>query len=1046
MKKLLGSLAALIILATSGLVFGAEKTMPLPDFTKGDKPDASAESYSLHLGARGIPNSIQKLDKDGQIYVCSVSKDHQNGPLQVGDVILGVNDTLFTGNVIETLRAAVAAAPKRSKEGKLSVIRWRKGVRETVDYIFPVVKAPDLTVAANRFAVDRSFTYNLGPTGMRGWIWTQWETYNSDTSTAGKPWQILVTSVGKDTPAAAAGILPNDVILGVKAGGGAVSLFTKDARKSLGLAIGDAEAANGVLKLLINREGVATNQTYTLQLKLTNLAYSATAPYNCPKSARILADAVKVISNKPFKSSGIANQVLGLAKLAAGITNDELKTYAHSMCPATGSLQPRVSYSSWSWAYANIFLTEYFLMTGDTSVKDGILEWSRSLAEAQDMYGMMGHYFTENRHDGTHGSAWGYGPMHACSIPAGVSLVLAKKCGIVHPELDPAIDRLGKYESYYVDKGGLPYGEHAPELQSYRANGGRHAMAAMFFGLQGNKPTQTEYFTRMNMAEYNGMECWHCGGDPNYIWGWIAANLGGTKALASRFEQMRWYVDLARRCDGSFVSDAYDQGFDGVKNGDYWDPNLGYQYELDATSLYVLLFSVPDRRIYLTGRNPNPANELSAAAVSNAIWAGHLESTVNGYTTNQLLGYFGEYDPCVRWSVAQTLAAKPDSANLVPKLIEMTNNADPRVREASCQALGTIKNPAAIPALVARLRDPDMGVRWKAGGALQGFDAAATTAPYLTDIMKAFIANGSLDQYSIDWADPLREANNRLSALLFNQRPGDTLTAPTDLLYEAVKVGLAQPDGAGRGNLARFLDNLTWTDVQTLAPNIVEAAKDPPPADRMFGADFPIYAINTLAKHNVAEGIPLAVRIADKYVLYNGIGQEIVGEALKVLSNTYRGSAKEALPALHTMASWAPDRWTKDVQSAIHSIQTNPGPALVNFKKITTITATPPALKWPAATAKLACSVTDLNKGIPRYHWSKLSGDGTVTFSVNDSTAASTCTATFSAPGTYVLQVACDDGSILDSTTWNWGYQPEGSKNYTHIIGAVYGNITVKVE
>ena len=882
---------------------------------------------------------------------------------------------------------------------------------------------------------------------MRGWIWTQWSTYNSDTSTADKPWQILVTSVGKDTPAAAAGILPNDVILGVKAGGGAVSLFSKDARKSLGLAIGDSEAANGVLKLLINREGVDTNKTYTLQLQVTNLAYSATAPYNCPKSARILADATKVISNKPFKSPGIANPVLGLAKLAAGITNDELKTYANSICPATGSLQPRVSYSSWEWAYNNLFLTEYFLRTGDTRVKDGILEWSRSLAEAQDMYGMMGHYFTENRHDGTHGSAWGYGPMHACSIPAGVSLVLAKKCGIVHPELDPAIDRLGKYVSYYVDKGGLPYGEHSPELNFIRANGGKDAMAAMFFGLQGNKPTQTEYFTRMNMAEFNGMECWHCGGDANYIWGWIAANLGGPKALASRFEQMRWYVDLARRCDGSFVSDAYDQGFSGAKSGEYWDPNLGYQYNLDATGLYVLLFSVPDRRIYLTGRDPNPANTLSAAAVTNAIWAGHLESTVNGYTSDQLLGYFGEYDPYVRWSVAQTLAAKPDSANLVPKLIAGTTHANPRVREASCQALGTIKKTDAIPALVARLRDPDMGVRKKAGEALLGFDAAATTAPYLTDIMKAFIANGSLDQYAIDWADPMRMANNSLSALLFQQRPDDTLTAPKDLLYEAIKVGLAQPDGYGRGNLARFLTKLTLEQVQTLAPNIVEAAKDPPPADRMFGCEFPIYAIQTLAKHNVAEGIPLAVRIADKYLLYQGLGN-ISGDALKVLSNTYRGSAKDALPALETMQSWALEsQQIKDsLKDTINAIQTQPGPALVNFKKITTLTATPAALKWPAATAKLACSVTALDKGIPRYHWSKLSGDGTVTFSVNDSTAASKCTATFSAPGTYVLQVACDDGSILDSTTWKWGYAPEGSKNYTHIIGAVYDNITVKVE
>ena len=46
----------------------------------------------------------------------------------------------------------------------------------------------------------------------------------------------------------------------------------------------------------------------------------------------------------------------------------------------------------------------------------------------------------------------------------------------------------------------------------------------------------------------------------------------------------------------------------------------------------------------------------------------------------------------------------------------------------------------------------------------------------------------------------------------------------------------------------------------------------------------------------------------------------------------------------------------------------------------------------------------------------------------------------------YVLQLACDDGSILDSSTWNWGYQPEGSQNYTNTIGAVYTNITVEVD
>ena len=36
----------------------------------------------------------------------------------------------------------------------------------------------DLTVGTNRFAVDRTYTYNLGPTGMRGWI----HICNTDTS------------------------------------------------------------------------------------------------------------------------------------------------------------------------------------------------------------------------------------------------------------------------------------------------------------------------------------------------------------------------------------------------------------------------------------------------------------------------------------------------------------------------------------------------------------------------------------------------------------------------------------------------------------------------------------------------------------------------------------------------------------------------------------------------------------------------------------------------------------------------------------------------
>jgi hypothetical protein len=62
--------------------------------------------------------------------------------------------------------------------------------------------APDLT-QTNLALIDNSRNYNLGPTGMRGWIYT----YSSNSenvqgkTTSFLPWQILVTTVGTNTPA-----------------------------------------------------------------------------------------------------------------------------------------------------------------------------------------------------------------------------------------------------------------------------------------------------------------------------------------------------------------------------------------------------------------------------------------------------------------------------------------------------------------------------------------------------------------------------------------------------------------------------------------------------------------------------------------------------------------------------------------------------------------------------------------------------------------------------------------------------------------------------
>ena len=128
-------------------------------------------------------------------------------------------------------------------------------------------QVPDLTTSNS---VDRTLTYNLGPTGLRGWIYTRaasnLDASQGRTTTASR--QILVTHVGTNSPAS--GVMEvNDVILGVNG-----KPFDDDARKRFGRAITEAEKSEnkGVLKLVRFRDGPLTGlragKTENVELKL----------------------------------------------------------------------------------------------------------------------------------------------------------------------------------------------------------------------------------------------------------------------------------------------------------------------------------------------------------------------------------------------------------------------------------------------------------------------------------------------------------------------------------------------------------------------------------------------------------------------------------------------------------------------------------------------------------------------------------------------------------------------------------------------------------
>ena len=182
--------------------------------------------------------------------------------------------------------------------------------------------------------VNAGVWINLGPTGVQAWVYRGIE--GGPTADTGLSRQFQVKTIDAGSPAA--GILAvDDVILGANGTGAAPVPFTSDARKSFGYAIGDAEARNpATLKLLVWRAGTTSTMTLTLR---TMGAYSATAPFNCPKSAKILDEGLDyIMANEDAGYAGISALALMAADNPAYPNNAARQTRAQTY--ALGKMLP----------------------------------------------------------------------------------------------------------------------------------------------------------------------------------------------------------------------------------------------------------------------------------------------------------------------------------------------------------------------------------------------------------------------------------------------------------------------------------------------------------------------------------------------------------------------------------------------------------------------------------------------------------------------------------------------------------------------------------
>jgi hypothetical protein len=749
---------------------------------------------------------------------------------------------------------------------------------------------PDLTRGETK-EVERDRTYNLGATGMRGWIYTKPATFLDSVQgrTTDVSRQILVTHVGAKSPADGI-VRVDDIILGVDGG-----LFTADARKSLATAIQKAETAakDGKLNLVLWRDG--QKQDAQIQLRVMG-TYSPSAPFDCPKSETIFNEACRVLEKERLQDD-LWGAVNCLALMSTG--NEEylpkVREYARKHAPKDLRLTLKPGMVTWEWGYKNLFLCEYYLLTGDEEVLPAIREYTISLARGQSLYGTFGHGVAPTNADGElHGSIPPYGPVNATGLISNVSIVLGKRCGVSHPEIGPAIERAANFFGFFADKGAVPYGEHEP--WPYHENNGKNAMASVMFSLIDQRKSQAQGFAKMCTAAYRNREYGHTGQGFSYLWGVLGANAGGPEAAAAFFSESSWHLDLVRRSDGSFTYDGDEQYGGGKTHDDTYYGQSSY-YELSPNACYVLSYSTPRKKLLITGRDADRSKWLTSEQVKAAVSSGRFDLDRKEKTAKELAGAFSDWSPIVRDWAADELARRPESRDMIPELMALLSGDSIPVAQGACETLGLLKSNEALPIFVKLLYHPDRWLRFKAAKAIRALGDGAK--PSLPDILKAVVETAE-PLKPIVWQDPIQLTQGQLAAALFSGPLADDVqNADPKLLYPAVRAVAKNADGMARATLKGFFDNrLTADDVQALASDILEAVRSTSPADTMFSNDIRMGGFKALTKYHFQEGIEAGVLLAKTQGAHGS--QSRTGLIMKEIES-YGSAAREAIPQLEEL-------------------------------------------------------------------------------------------------------------------------------------------------
>jgi hypothetical protein len=703
----------------------------------------------------------------------------------------------------------------------------------------------------------------MGPTGLWGQVY-QLSMKKGATSEAR---QFLVTKVEEGSPADGK-IEIGDVVLGASG-----QDFDDDARKQLAGAIQEAEATNGQLSLKVWREG--TTGEIVLPLKVMG-AYNPADPFNCAYTDGVIDQMVEHVltvglpspdnppvygSNFPFMPT-----MYGLGLLATG--NEELmpkvRDLAHFLClDRSGKFIDTFEVSSrgkrvWHTSYKLIFLAEYYMVTGDEHVLPAIRTLAVGGAKGQSGVGSYGHRFSSRKRDDSyHGPLEGYGAINNAGLSMLTGLILASGCGIEHPEISAAIIRGRRFFDFFVEHGGIPYGDHWPITQIFE-NNGTSGLAAIAYGFM-REDTGQRFFSSMAVgAAPTGREDGHQGSYWSYLWSGLGAARSGQEGLNAAFKETRYLRTLERGWNGQVIDQS----------------NIGptkYDSRGDVTGERLLLMSLGRENIYFTGKNMKVERPLEGQALADTLEGGRLvydserRKSLSEETIFRLLRH---ELPAVR--IAAAKAMQEQKLDRVDRLIELINDPDRHARYGALNGLAYAgwNSEKAVDAILERiLKDEDILFRYFAVDALSsgkgqsyGLHGAAAKA---VPILLKLASEPAPDDLRGHLTWQISEALFYYKYGLFKAYPPESREAE-ELLLKSLEQFLLNQNGRARSQVP--LESLTEDQLGYLWDSIIEAARTNAPGGVMFSKGVRKSSLIVLAQYRIKEGLDVMAELSKTWI------------------------------------------------------------------------------------------------------------------------------------------------------------------------------------